>query len=90
MDEGGKRYKLPVIRGIRTVCVSLSRVGPFVTPWTLAHLVPLSMELSRHKFWRGLPFPSPGELPNPGIKAGSPAWQADSLLTEPPGNPYVL
>ena len=44
------------------------------------------MEFSRQEYWSGLPFPSPGDLPNPGIKARSPAWWADALLSEPPGN----
>ena len=45
------------------------------------------MEFSRPQYWNGLPFPSPGDLPNPGIKPGSPALQADSLPAEPPGKP---
>ena len=56
-------------------------------PWTVAHQAPLSMEFSRQEYWSGLPFPSPGGLPNPGIKAGSPALQADSLPSEPPSRP---
>jgi len=52
------------------------------TTWTAAYQAPLSMEFSRQEYWRGLPFPSPGNLPNPGIKLESPALQADSLLTE--------
>ena len=50
-----------------------------MTPWTIACQAPLSMELSRQEYWSGLPFPSPGDVPNPGIKPGSPALQADSL-----------
>ena len=57
-----------------------------VTPWTVAHQAPLSKGLSRQEYWSGLPFPSPGDLPNPGIKPKSPALQADSLLSEPPGS----
>ena len=52
------------------------------TPWTVAHQVPLSMIFSRQEYWSGLPFPSPGDLPNPGIKPRSPALQADSFPTE--------
>ena len=52
-----------------------------MTPWTIAYQAPLSMEFSRS----GLPFPSPGDLPNPGIEPGSPALQVDSSPTEPPG-----
>ena len=66
---------------------SLSRVQLFVTPWTVAHQAPLSMGLSRQEYWSGLPFPSPGDLPEPGIKPWSPALKADSLLMEPPGKP---
>ena len=47
------------------------------------------MELSRQKYWSGLPFPSPEDLPNPGIEFGSPALQADSLPSEPPGKPLL-
>ena len=54
-------------------------------PWTVACLASLSMGFSRQEYWSGLPFPSPGDLPNSGIKPGSPALQADSLPTEPLG-----
>ena len=54
-------------------------------PWTVALQVPLSMGFSRQEYWSGLPFSSPGDLPNPGIEPWSPALQADSLLSEPPG-----
>ena len=57
------------------------------TPWTVARQAPLSMEFSRQEYWSGLPFPSPGDLPNPGIEPGSPALQADALSSEPPGKP---
>ena len=67
------------------VKVLLSRVWLFVTPWTVAHQAPLSMEFSRQEYWSRQPFPSPADLPNPGIEAGSPALQADSLPSEPPG-----
>ena len=63
----------------------LSRVQLFATPWTIASQAPLSMGLSRQEYWSGLPFPSPGDLPNPGIEPGSPALQADTLSSEPPG-----
>ena len=56
----------------------------FVTPWTVAHQVPLSMGFSRQKYWSGLPCPSPGDLPDPEIEPGSLASQADSLPSEPP------
>ena len=51
------------------------------------HQAPPSMEFSRQGYWSGLPFPSPGDLPDPGIEPGSPAWRADALHSEPPGNP---
>ena len=63
----------------------LSRVRLFATPWTVAHQARLSMGFSRQEYWSGLPFPYPGDLPNPGIKPGSPAFQADDLTSEPPG-----
>ena len=56
-----------------------------MTLWTVAYKAPLSMEFSRQEYWSGLPFPFPGDLPNPGIKTGSPALQADALPSEPPG-----
>ena len=62
---------------------SLSRVRLFVTPWTVAYQDPPSMGFSRQEHWTGLPFPSPGDLPNPGIKPGSPALQGGALLSEP-------
>ena len=65
-------------------CSSLSRVWLFGTPWTVAHQAPLSTGFSREEYWSGLPCPSPGDLPNPGIKSGFPALKANSLLSEPP------
>ena len=64
---------------------SLSRGRLFATPWTVAHQAPLSMGFSRQVYWSGLPFPSPGDLASPGIKPRSPALQADTLTSEPPG-----
>ena len=58
---------------------SLSRVRLFATPWTVAYQAPPSMRLSRKEYWSGVPFPSPGDLPNPGIEPRSPAFQADAL-----------
>ena len=66
---------------------SLSRVRLFATPWTIAHQAPVSMGFSRQEYWSALPFPSPGDLPNPGIEPGSPALQADALTSEPLGKP---
>ena len=63
----------------------LSHVRLFATPWTVAFQAPPSMGFSRQEYWSGLPFPSPGDLPNPGIEPGSPTLQADTLPSEPPG-----
>ena len=60
-----------------------------MTPWTGACQAPVSMEFSRQEYLSGLPFPSPGDLPDPGIEPGCPALQADSLPFEPPGKPHV-
>ena len=66
---------------------SLSRVQLFATPWTVTYQAPLSIGFSRQEYWSGLPFPSPGDLPDPGIEPGSPALQADALTSELPGKP---
>ena len=65
----------------------LSQVRLFATRWTVAHQAPQSMDFSKQEYWSGLPFPSPGVLPNPGIEPVSPALQADALSSEPPGKP---
>ena len=59
----------------------------FGAPWTVALQAPLSTVFSRQEHWSGLPLPSAGDLPNPGIEPGSPALQTDSLPPEPPGEP---
>ena len=61
-----------------------------MTPWTVAHQAPLSMGFPRQEFWSGLPFPCLGDFPDPGIEPRSPALQAVSLLTEPPGKPMAI
>ena len=63
------------------VCVltRFSHVRLFVTPWTVARQASQSMGFSRQEYWRGLPCPPPGDLPDPGIEPASPAHQADSL-----------
>ena len=66
---------------------SLSRVQLFVTPWTVAYQAPQPVEFSRQEYWSGLSFPSPGDLPDPGIEPRSPALQADALPSQPPGKP---
>ena len=68
---------------------SVSCVQLLATLQTVAHQAPPSMGFSRQEYWSGLPFPSPGDLPDPGIEPSSPALQADSLLSEPPGNPSI-
>ena len=67
----------------------LIRVWFFATPWTVGCQAPLSMEFSRQEYCSELPFPSPGDLPNPGIEHTSPAWQADALPSEPGGKPTI-
>ena len=59
-----------------------------MTSWTVAYQAPPSMGFSSQEYWSGLPFPSPGDLPDPGIEPGSPALQADALPSEPPGKLY--
>ena len=77
--EGKVKVKVLVAQS----CLSI------LTPWTVAHQALLSMEFSRQEYWSGLPFPSPGDLSNPGIKPGPPTLQVDFLPSEPPGKPTV-
>ena len=63
----------------------LSRVRLFATPWTVVYQASPSMGFSRQEYWRGLPFPSQGDLPDPGIEPWSPALEANALTAEPPG-----
>ena len=77
---GTKTLALPTF----CTCI-LSRVRLFATPLTLAYQASLSMGFSRQEYWSGLRFPSPGDLPDPGIEPGSPALEADALTSEPPG-----
>ena len=72
------------------VVQSLSRVRLFVTPWTVARQAPLSMGLSWQEYWSGLPFPSPGDLPDPGIGPVSPALAGGFFTTKPPEKPHEL
>ena len=72
----------PGIGDLALVLLLLSRVCLFATPWTAARQAPLTMGFSRQECWNGLPCPPPGDLPDLGIEPGSPALQADSLLTE--------
>ena len=75
---------VPTVSFVTEVKKSLSRVQLFATPWTVAYQAPLSMGFSRQEYWSGLPFPSPGDLPYPGIEPVSPALQTDTLPSEPP------
>ena len=72
-----RRFMKSILKTCAVLCLVLSR-GQLLRP----HQVPLSMRFSRQEYWSELTFPSPGDLPDPGIKPGSPALQADSLLTE--------
>ena len=64
-------------------------ISDSATLWTIAYQAPLLMEFSRQEYWSGLPFPSPGDLPDPGIEPRSPALQAEALQSESPGNPRI-
>ena len=69
------------------VCIRL-----FVTPWTVAHQAPLSMEFSRQGYWSGVPFPTPGDLLSPGMETESPvtlALEGRFFITEPRGKPLA-
>ena len=65
----------------------LSCVQLFATPWTVARMPPMFMGLSWQVYWSGLPFPSPGDLPEPATEPASPALACGFFTTEPPGEP---
>ena len=71
------------------MCSVASVVSSSATPWTVAHQAPLSMGFSRQEYWSGLPYPSPGDLPNPGIEPSSPMSPALHFTTEPLGKPKL-
>ena len=74
------------------MCVLVAQLCPTLCnpKDSIAHQAPQSIKFSRQGYWSGLPFSSPGDLPHPpGFRPGSPALQADSLLSEPPGKPFV-
>ena len=71
-------------------CTLYSLVRLSATPRTVSCRAPLLMEFSRQGYWSGLSFPPPGDLPNPGIEPRSPALQANSLPSEPPGKPLIM
>ena len=79
---GKPQYPGMYISSVNEKWKSLSHVWLFVTSWTVACQAPLSMEFSRQEYWSGLPFPSPGDLPNPGIKTRSPALQVDYFSSD--------
>ena len=81
MDRGAWQS---TVHGVARVGHKLAIKPP---PWTVAHKAPLSMGFPKKEYQSGLPFPSPGDIPDPGIEPASPALQADSLLSEPPGEP---
>ena len=86
----GQKRGLQCLKGL--CAQSFSHVWLFAAPWTVAHQTPLPMALSRRECWRGLPFPSPGDLPDPGIKPMSPMYPALAgrfCTSEPPGSPGV-
>ena len=68
---------------------SLNPVQLFPTLWAIIYQVPPSMEFSRQEYWSGFPFPSPGDLHDPGIESRTPSLQADTLSSEPPGKSYT-
>ena len=74
-------------REMKVKVKSLSHVILSGTPWTVPYQAPPSMGFSRQEYWSGLPFSSPGDLPDPGIEPRSPPLQVDTLLSEPPGKP---
>ena len=74
----------------RNSACACSVMSGSVTPWTVARQAPLSLGFSRQEYWSGLPFPSPGDLPDPGIKPTFPAWQVDSLSLSHLGSPIVF
>ena len=85
--KGDHHYLHYLHHSLKVKVKSLSRVWLFATLWTIAHQAPSSMGFSRQEYWSGLPFPSPGDLPDPGIERRSPALQADTLTSKPPGKP---
>ena len=86
-DAGRGKLFLHSCPRSKVKCLSFSRFWLFVTLWTIAHQASLSMGFSRQEYWSGLLFPSPGNLPNPGIELVSLSLQTDSLLSEPSGKP---
>ena len=82
--------KLGIMPSVVGVLESLNCIWRFASPWTAALQAPLSMGFSRQEYWSGLPFPSPGGFPHPGIQPKSPALAGGFLTTKPPGKPIAL
>ena len=85
----GASLVAPMVKNLTAVRkkVKVKSLRPFrlfATPWTVAYQAPPSMGFSRQEYWSGLPFPSLGDFPDPGIEPRSPALQADALTSEPP------
>ena len=79
------------LRVLKVIVVkSLSGVQFFATLWTVAQQAPLSMECSRHEYWSEMPFPPPGDLPDPGIEPAPSALAGEFFITEPPGKPGTI
>ena len=81
-------FSLPLVLSIS--CFVAKSRPTLATPWTVAYQVPLSVGFPRQKYWSGLPFPSQGDLPDPGIEPASPALADEILTTKPPGKPSFL
>ena len=81
-EETSGIHSRQALKEVVVVVLVASRVRLFATSWTVACQGPLSMGFSRQEYWSGLPFPSPEDLPDPGIEPGSPVLQADSLPSE--------
>ena len=85
LPDSGIESGSPALAGeFFTTNTTWETVRLFATPWTVAYHAPPSMGFSSQECWSGLPFPSPGDLPDPGIEPGSPTLQADALPSEPP------
>ena len=75
---------------MKVLVTPFSHVQLFAAPWTVAYHAPLPMAFSRQEYWNGLPFPFPGDLPDPGIELWSPTLYADALPTEPPVKQEII
>ena len=78
-----------IMLSLKVKVKSFSHVRLFATPWMVTYQAPQSMGFSKQEYWSGLPFPSPGDLSNPGIEPRSPALQTDALPSEPLGKPHA-